>query len=242
MCGWSLPSGVFAVSTVRESIHMKLLDLFCGAGGAAMGYRIAGFNEIVGVDHIPQPRYPFTFIQGDALEYLAAHGEEYDVIHASPPCQAYVVGLRAVNTVLGRQTAYGDYLAETYARLHSLGIPWIIENVETAPLRQAVRLCGSSFGLPLRRHRLFASSIMLLVPQCDHAWQTVKQYRTNWRQGQQQRQSTVVQAYGNSGDIQEWKMALGIDWMMTHAELSQAIPPAYTRCIGQQALQHLRKA
>src|SRR5262245_38235984 len=106
---------------------MKLLDLFCGAGGAAMGYHRAGF-EVVGVDHRPQPRYTFPFVRGDALEYALAHGREYDAIHASPPCQAYSA-LRA--RAPGRR--YPDLFVATRSALEAVGKPWVVENVPGAP-------------------------------------------------------------------------------------------------------------
>ena len=105
----------------------RLLDLFCGAGGAAMGYYRAGF-DVVGVDIKPQPRYQFEFHQGDALEYCAAHGYEFDVIHASPPCQAYSV----TRSIHGNE--YPDLVAVTRAALQATGKPWVIENVVGAPL------------------------------------------------------------------------------------------------------------
>ncbi len=213
----------------------RLLDLFCGAGGAAMGYRRAGF-DVVGVDIKPQPRYPFTFIQGDALEYCREHGHEYDVIHASPPCQRHVSGLRAVNAVLGRDVeAHPDLVTETQQLLESVGVPWVIENVEGAPLSHGVRVCGSSFGLPIQRHRRFASSVLIFGAPCVHDRYAKARYWTSaLKEGQRQR-SRVVQVYGNGGEREHWGPALGIDWM-TPDELAQAIPPAYTEHIGRQLL------
>ena len=132
---------------------MKLLDLFCGAGGAAMGYHRAGFDDITGVDIKPMPRYPFKFIQGDALEYLAAHGAEYDVIHASPPCQAYSIMQHANHM----RKDHPDLVDSVRDALKQTGKPWIIENVPGAPLIDPILLCGLSFGLRVIRHRLFES-------------------------------------------------------------------------------------
>src|SRR5262245_2184895 len=127
---------------------MRLLDLFCGAGGAAMGYHRAGFDTIVGVDIKPQPRYPFTFVLGDALEYVKAHGHEYDAIHASPPCQDHV---RSPGPAPKHGT--GWQLAATRDAL--LGT-WVIENVPGAPMRPDYKLCGCMFGLRrLKRERWF---------------------------------------------------------------------------------------
>jgi DNA (cytosine-5)-methyltransferase 1 len=130
---------------------VRLLDLFCGAGGAAMGYHRAGFDEIVGVDNRPQPRYPFTFVLDDALEYVAAHGREFDAIHASPPCQGYSI-MR--NLPWLRHKEYPLLIQPTADALNAIGLPWIIENVMGAKLASGW-LCGTMFGLPFFRHRFF---------------------------------------------------------------------------------------
>ena len=154
---------------------MRLLDLFCGAGGAAMGYRHAGFDEIVGVDIALQPRYPFTFVQGDALEYLAEHGQEFDAIHASPPCQGYSI-MHNLPWLRGRE--YPLLILPTIEMLEGLGKPYVVENVmgarhgakglkkrglESHGLK-AGWLCGAMFELPFYRHRLFASNWFWLAP------------------------------------------------------------------------------
>ena len=139
----------------------RLLDLFCGAGGAAMGYHRAGF-EVVGVDINPQPRYPFEFHQADALEYPLAG---FDAIHASPPCQRF----STMTKRWARSSSHSDLIEPTRSRLRESMLPYVIENVAGAPLVGPIRLCGSSFGLPVRRHRLFEmSSPPLLVPPCQH--------------------------------------------------------------------------
>ena len=207
---------------------MKLLDLYCCAGGGAMGYRLAGFTEIVGVDIHPQPRYPFTFVQGDALEYLSKHGREYDAIHASPPCQAYTV-LKSV--CAGR--SYPDLVAATRAKLTEIGRPWVIENVPGAPLIDPIRLCGTMFpGLRVYRHRLFESSVKLIEPK--HPKHVVRST------GMQRGRKAHFEAGGFitiTGDVGTYcgPAAIGIDWMNGN-ELSQAIPPAYTVFIGKQLL------
>jgi DNA (cytosine-5)-methyltransferase 1 len=217
-----------------------LLDLFCGAGGAAMGYHRAGY-DVVGVDISPQPSYPFEFIQDDALGFIEdiydgsvqAGGEYgYIAIHASPPCQKHVKGLAAVNAGLGREMQHLDLIAETRALLRETGLPYIIENVEGAPLENSVRLCGSSFGLPIRRHRLFECSFPVMVPECNHSWQNEAKYWTSWRPNGEKRKAKVVQVYGNAGDTSEWSAAMGIDWMKERREFTEAIPPAYTEHIG----------
>lgn len=217
----------------------RLLDLFSGAGGAGMGYHRAGF-DVVGVDIKPQPRYPFEFVQSDALEFLAQNGTQFDAIHASPPCHAY-------STVTGRnrhnRRLYPDLVAETRDGLRRAGVSYIIENVVGAPLIGPVLLCGSSFGLDVRRHRIFESNVGLLVPACDHAWQTPR-FRS--LDGRQKSLATVIGVHGHlnyPGELALRCLAMGIDWM-TNAELTQAIPPAYTEYLGHQLLTHvqLRKA
>ncbi len=136
----------------------RLLDLFSGAGGAAMGYHRAGF-EVVGVDIAPQPHYPFEFIQGDALLYLQAVPwlrdlSRFDAIHASPPCQAYSQASAQWDSRLGADR-HPDLLPEVRMLLEATGLPWVIENVPSSPMSNYVVLCGSSFGLGVRRHRWF---------------------------------------------------------------------------------------
>ena len=154
---------------------MRLLDLYCGAGGAAMGYHRAGFDAIVGIDNRPQPNYPFDYIQADALEYLAEHGAEFDAIHASPPCQGYSI-MHNLPWLRGRE--YPLLILPTIEMLEGLGKPYVVENVMGArhgskTLRKrgledhglkAGWLCGMMFGLPFYRHRLFATNWMWLAP------------------------------------------------------------------------------
>ena len=145
----------------------RLLDLFCCEGGAAMGYQRAGF-EVVGVDLERRPRYPFEFHQGDALEFLEAHAGDFDAVHASPPCQAYSITRHA------HGKAHPDLVGPTRAALEATGLPYVIENVPGAPLRDYVTLCGAAMGcealdvdsrrLVLRRHRLFESNVALWAP------------------------------------------------------------------------------
>jgi DNA (cytosine-5)-methyltransferase 1 len=136
-----------------------LLDLFCGAGGAGMGYSRAGF-EVVGVDNVFQKRYPFEFHQADAFEYLAEHGREFDVIHASPPCQGYS-RLRHLPWLKGK---IWPLLIEPCRKIfEQSGKIWVIENVADAPL-SGITLCGLMFGLPLYRHRKFETNFFMLQP------------------------------------------------------------------------------
>ena len=216
-----------------------LLDLFCGAGGCAVGYHRAGF-EVVGVDIALQPNYPFEFDQGDALEALAyvaagAHGwDSFDVIHASPPCQGYTQ-LAAVNAKLGRKQRHAKLIGVTRESLQATGLPYVIENVVGAPLIDPVRVCGTAFDRPLRRHRLFESNLDLVGKPCEHGRFTEPRYWTGWRPKGERRLSTVVQVYGNAAEKHLWPHAMGIDWM-TYGELAEAVPPDYTEWIGGQVL------
>lgn len=195
---------------------MRLLDLFCGAGGAAMGYSRAGF-DVVGVDHKAQPRYPFEFIKADALEYVAEHGQEYDAIYASPPCQAYSVMSREENN-------HPDLYIPTREAVQATSKPWIIENVMNAPYNDRYMLCGSMFALLVRRHRNFETS--WVIP-----------YRLRCNHKKQGRPITVTgngggdTAHSRKGVKEEWPQYMGMPWA-TPAEVTQAIPPAYTFFIG----------
>lgn len=219
----------------------RLLDLFCCAGGAGKGYADAGF-DVVGVDIAPQPNYPFEFHQADALDFVAEHWREFDVIHASPPCQGYL-NLAAVNRAQGRTYDHPDLIAETRRLLVATGLPYVIENVADAKpqLRAPVRICGTGLHLPLRRHRLFESNLPLVGVPCAHHRYTEPRYWTGWRPKGEHRLSTVVQVYGNAGGREEWPAAMGIDWM-TPKEMTEAIPPAYTEYLGAQLIDQLDAA
>ena len=216
----------------------RLLDLFCGAGGCSVGYARAGF-DVVGVDIKPQPRYPFEFHHADALEFVAEHSGEFDAIHASPPCQAYS-RLRTLPWLKDRE--YWDSIPPTRAALMATGKPWVIENVDGAPVR-GISLCGLMFGLqwddgtPLYRHRLFESTGMLLAP--SHPTHSVVLVPGRMLKGRARLNNGYV--IGGHQNGLRAKGAMAIDWM-TGAELSQAVPPAYTEFIGRQLLRHIEAA
>jgi len=216
-----------------------LLDLFCGAGGCSVGYRRAGFTKIVGVDNRPMPRYPFEFVQADALEYLAEHGREFDVIHASPPCQRY----SRASFMANHKAKHPDLLAPTRSCLQEIGKPYVIENVDGAPVRQAVMLCGLMFGLKVFRHRWFECSNLIMIP--EHPSHRGKRIGDNGMccvvghgGGVSRRMHEQIARHSRHGcggqqNKVDWEAAMGIDWM-TQTELSQAIPPAYCEFIGRQ--------
>ena len=221
----------------------RLLDLFCGAGGAAMGYSRAGF-EVVGVDINPQPNYPFTFEQGDALDGRAIF-KGFDAIHASPPCQLHSHGTVAID-----KSKYVNLIPPTREMLKATGLPYVIENVERAPLHDPMMLCGATFALQskdddgpliLRRHRLFESNVPLHNVKCDcREWQSMG-FKIAGCYGGARRTRYEAEQIRHGGYVPPYpilKDLMGIDWM-TEAELFQAIPPAYTEFIGHQLLQHL---
>lgn len=205
---------------------MRLLDLFCGAGGAGKGYQDAGF-QIVGVDIHPQPDYPGEFIQGDALEYLEAHGHEYDARHASPPCQASSALTKGTNQ--GRQ--YENLIPATRELLARFDGPSIIENVQGSDLRRDLTLCGEMFGLEVIRHRYFELGGWT-APEPVHRKHRgrVAGYRHGqWFDGPY---FAVYGEGGGKGTVPQWQRAMGIDWTRNRKSIAEAIPPAYTRWIG----------
>lgn len=216
----------------------RLLDLFCGAGGAARGYQLAGFH-VTGVDILPQPRYAGGhFCQADIMEVglpaLLRELGPFDAIHASPPCHDH----SALSSVAGLDGT-GWMLAATRQALIASGLPWVLENVPGADMRRELVLCGTMFGLRVYRHRWFESSVFMLQP--GHPRHTVK---AGGHKAQRQRKAAYlaggfVTVTGNVGSYAG--PAMGIDWM-TGEELSQALPPAYTEWIGAALLRVLNLA
>ena len=199
-----------------------LLDLFCGAGGAGTGYHRAGF-DVVGVDNKPQPRYPFQFHQADALEYLAEHGREFDVIHASPPCQVHTRAQKIQNN------GHIDLVGPVRQLMRATKRHYIVENVPGAPLIEPVLLVGTMFGLRTNRPRLFECSFP--VP-----FQLMPPVMAQAKMGRPARfDGDFIQVVGNFSGVDYARAAMGIDWM-TRDELAQAIPPAYTEWLGKQIL------
>jgi DNA (cytosine-5)-methyltransferase 1 len=199
---------------------MKLLDLFSGAGGAGMGYHRAGF-EVVGVDNRPQKHYPFEFHQADAFDYLRDHGHEFDVIHASPPCQEYSRSLSHLSKTKRPKLI-------TLLRDLLIGRVFVIENVPGSPLSNPALLCGAMFGLRTYRHRLFECSHLIMCP--NHPPHTIPASRAG-----HYKPETFISVAGNASPIAMARKEMGCEWMDRH-ELCEAIPPAYTEYIGKQLL------
>lgn len=215
---------------------MKLLDLFCGAGGCTKGYQMAGFT-VRGVDIKRQPRYcGEEFVQAEALEYLtrlieSGEIEKFDLIHASPPCQAY-----SINSGMHKKKGkiYPDLYLPTRRILIESGKPYVIENVMGAPASHAIVLCGNSFGLRVYRHRCFESNFLLLAP--PHQAHRVKCAP----QGRPAREDQFMVVTGNYSGVKQARLAMGIEWM-SRDELSQAIPPVYAECVGRQLFYQIER-
>lgn len=224
----------------RASDRPRILDLFCGAGGAAMGYYRAGF-DVVGIDINPQPRYPFEFHQADAMDVMQdpetiAH--LYDAVHASPPCQLYSMA----NNI--HQHDHPDLVPETQRLLRMTGLPYVIENVPGAPLDHPYLICGLALGCNVKRHRLFETNFPMLVPSCPPGhpgdWLLVFGHTVLERGhqiGRTEKGGPIIRRKHVGTD--RGREAMGIDWM-TRDELSEAIPPAYTEYVGGWLMQHLK--
>jgi len=216
----------------------RLLDLFCGAGGAAMGYHRAGF-EVVGVDINPQPHYPFEFHQADALTYPL---EGFDAYHASPPCKADNQGVLCRPKHENARAKYRRLIAPTREILSATGKPFVIENVPLArhQLQNPIMLCGTHFGLKLKRHRYFelhGFEILLAPASCGckgkagftNACGGLSAFRNGAR---------LISVAGHNFAVDDARVAMGIDWTGQEG-LSQAIPPAYTEYIGKYLLKEV---
>jgi len=217
-------------------VRPLLLDLYGGAGGAGMGYVLAGF-DVVSIDiHTRQdlPDSPwFHHERADALDVLAdtAYLRSFDALHGSPPCQTHTA-LTNLRDAQGKGTSKVDLIPQTRAAFEASGLPYVIENVPRSTVRPDVILCGSSFGLKVRRHRWFESNVAMFGLPCDHAGQ-----------------GRPVGVYGSKGDdipsggstartLEEGREAMGIPWMSWSA-LVEAIPPAYTEHLGTQLLAYV---
>lgn len=213
---------------------MTVLDAFCCQGGAGMGYYLAGF-DVLGVDKDPQPRYPFRFVQADAVEFIARHGRGFDFVHASPPCQAQSLTWKI------NKREHPRLIAPTRVALESTGRPWVIENVMEArdDLRDPVTLCGAAFGLRTYRHRCFEPGGGLTITPPPHPEHTAP----NAKMGRPVAEGEFMHVVGNFSNVPlaRSEAVMGMPWA-TRDGLREAIPPAYTRLIGRQAARQLHAA
>lgn len=230
----------------------RLLDFCCKAGGASMGYHMAGY-EVTGVDIEPQPHYPFEFHQDDFTKLTARQirniRARYDAVSISPPCQTHSV-TKHMNKNNGRARTYLDLVVPARELCERIDLPYIIENVVGAPLLEPVQLCGSGLALRVQRHRLFESNYVLEGIECAHGWQQrhkpYQLFPSRSSQTRPGRMTGVVSVYGKGDgthlasrrqtDI--WAVAMGIDWMNL-PEMAEAIPPAYTHHLGSQLIKAL---
>jgi DNA (cytosine-5)-methyltransferase 1 len=211
-----------------------LLDLFCCEGGCSTGYQRAGF-DVVGVDMEPQPRYPFEFIQADAMALLAdaAFLDQFDVIAASPPCQAYSAALKHMSSP---KPMLIDAVREALQ-----GRLYVIENVPGSPIPEqdtlfgahGIQVCGTAFGLRIYRHRLFESSIPLGGTDCNHKLPAMNPHNVAGREH-------IYREFGKGDPEKRWAAEMGVPWMSRHGA-RQSIPPIYTRFIGEQLLAHIER-
>lgn len=206
---------------------LRVLDPFCCQGGSAMGWYLAGF-EVTGIDVVPQPRYPFAFHQGDAVEFIRAHGHEYDLIAGSPPCRRYS------NTQRIRGNEHPDLIGPTREAMQATGRPYIIENVEDAgpELLDPILLCGRMFGLRTYRHRLFESSLPLAARLHPRHLAPVA------KMGRPVRDGEFMHVVGNFAGVDLAREVMGMPWASRDG-LREAIPPAYTEFLGRQVAELL---
>lgn len=222
---------------------LRIADLYCGGGGVSVGYvrAIAAITgsmpEIVGVDISEQPDYPYEFVHGDALEFDLTG---FDFAHASPPCQLHVQWNGINRARNGSIPDHPDLIPPTRELLEAWGGPYVIENVVGAPLRNPLMLCGSMFGLGVRRHRLFESNVMLMGQKgCRHTRQEIAVYgKLDGRRIWTRADGSEVRA---AKTLEQAQAAMGIDWISDWDTLKEAIPPAYTAYIGEQIVPQLRR-
>lgn len=222
---------------------MKLLDLFCGGGGCSVGYSRAGF-EVEGVDlnKNHSRNYPFKFYHSDAIEFLMDNWENYDIVHASPPCQGYSKHVTSVDSkhVSTRGKNEPRLIEPLREVLDLLEIPYVIENVVSARefMNNPIELCGTMFGLPITRHRLFESSMNIPQPEHPKCRGVAKQFSID--RGWDYRDMSVTGKGKGAGIKDRWAEIMGVYWNMTQAEFAESIPPSYTEYLGKKIMEILK--
>lgn len=221
----------------------RLLDLCCCAGCASVGYERAGF-DVTGVDIAPQPNYPFEFHLANAVDFLVAHGHEYDAIHVSPPCQPYSSGVTSASSPWNHTKGKDEeaLIGVFHEILLAQDKPWVIENVMGARPHMPEGwfvLCGSMFDRPIPRHRVFATSFDLTPPGHPKCKGLAK--RSSEELGWEYRDMSVTGKGRHAGTSQRWAYLLGTEHHMTQHEMAEAIPPCYTEFIGSRLIEEVRK-
>lgn len=217
------------IQFISEDIDKpKCLDLYCGGGGASYGFEQAGF-DVTGIDLYPQPRYKGNFIQADAIEYLLEYGHLYDFIHASPPCQEYTQATKQFR-MLGK--TYPTLVEATRAAFIKVGRPCSMENVVGSPLINPILLCGTMFGLPTYRHRLFETSFPIQAP--IHPIHLAK----NAKMGRRVKEGEFIQYVGHFSGVKMVQDFTGLHWLGQN-ELRESIPPQYTKWLGEYVIKNV---
>jgi DNA (cytosine-5)-methyltransferase 1 len=220
---------------------VRCLDLFCCEGGACEGYQRAGMR-VVGVDVKKQPKYPGEFVQADALDYALQHGAEFDFIHASPPCQGYSPHVSSTDSPWCPTKGKNEprLIEATRKVLRQIGKPWVMENVMGAQttLQASLLLCGTMFGLPIARHRLFESSELIPMPPHPKCRNSAKAFAK--KMGWDYRDMSCTGKGRRKGTAERWAQIMGVKHPMTQHGLAEAIPPAYTEFIGREIARGIR--
>lgn len=210
--------------------YPRVLDLYCGAGGATHGYQQVGFT-VTGVDVVYRNEYcGDEFIHGGALKFVNRYGRDFDFIHASPPCQAHSTLTKGTNA----GNRYPDLIPQTREALKSTGVPYVLENVVSSPLRDDLTLCGEMFRLAVVRHRRFEFDDVTL-PWIPSVAEPIHRGPVSGYNHGEYRDGPYFQVYGDGGGkgtIEQWQDAMGIHWTKVRDHIAQAIPPKYTWYIG----------
>ena len=210
---------------------MKLLDLCCKAGGTSKGYKDAGF-DVIGVDTVSQPNYPFEFRLGDGLEFLSKYGQDFDLISVSPPCQKYS---KSATQWRKEGKEYPDLISPFRRLLIKLGKPYVIENVPGAPLINPIFLNGYMFGILVHRPRYFECSFPVKQPNI------LTSSPKPIKMGRPVKDGDIIQPVGHFSGVEYARKQMEISWM-NQEELSQAIPPVYTKYIGEQWIEYIHES